>query len=59
MEISLAVLPPKVGVTMALAFRSLAVCTAAGKYPLEALKMMVEIAQTTEPHLNYEDYRCV
>ena len=27
-----------------------------GKYPLEALKMMVEIAQTTEPHLNYEDY---
>ncbi len=26
------------------------------KYPLEALKMMVEIAQTTEPHLNYEDY---
>ena len=30
--------------------------TAAGKYPLEALKMMVEIAQTTEPHLNYEDY---
>ena len=30
--------------------------TAAGKYPLEALKMMVEIAETTEPHLNYEDY---
>ena len=30
--------------------------TAAGKYPLEALKMMVEIAQTTEPHLNYENY---
>ena len=30
--------------------------TAAGKYPLEALKMMVEIAQTTEPHLHYEDY---
>ena len=30
--------------------------TAAGKYPLEALKMMVEIAQTTEPHLDYETY---
>ena len=30
--------------------------TAAGKYPLEALKMMVEIAQNTEPHLNYESY---
>lgn len=30
--------------------------TAAGKYPLESLKMMVEIAQTTEPHLNYEVY---
>ena len=30
--------------------------TAAGRYPLEALKMMVEIAQTTEPHLHYEDY---
>ena len=30
--------------------------TANGKYPVEALKMMVEIAQTTEPHLNYEDY---
>ena len=30
--------------------------TAAGKYPLEALKMMVEIAQTTEPHLDYEAY---
>ena len=30
--------------------------TAAGKYPLEALKMMVEIAQTTEPHLNYANY---
>ena len=27
-----------------------------GTDPLEALKMMVEIAQTTEPHLNYEDY---
>lgn len=26
--------------------------TAAGKYPLAALKMMVEIAQTTEPHLD-------
>ena len=28
--------------------------TAAGKYPVEALKMMVQIAQTTEPHLNYK-----
>ncbi len=28
--------------------------TAAGKYPLAALKMMVEIAETTEPHLNYK-----
>lgn len=28
--------------------------TAAGKYPLEALKMMVEIAETTEPHLDYQ-----
>lgn len=27
--------------------------TAAGRYPLEALKMMVEIANTTEPHLDY------
>ena len=26
--------------------------TAAGKYPLEALKMMVEIAKTTEPDRN-------
>ena len=26
--------------------------TAAGKYPLRAIKMMVEIAETTEPHLN-------
>lgn len=26
--------------------------TAAGKYPLAALKMMVEIAQTTEPHID-------
>ncbi len=26
--------------------------TAAGKYPLAALKMMVEIAQTTEPHVD-------
>ena len=26
--------------------------TAAGKYPVRAVKMMVEIAETTEPHLN-------
>lgn len=30
--------------------------TAAGKYPLAALKMMVEIAETTEPLLDYESY---
>ena len=30
--------------------------TAAGKYPLAALKMMVEIAETTEPHLNYKSH---
>lgn len=28
--------------------------TAAGKYPVEALKMMVEIAEKTEPNLDYE-----
>lgn len=28
--------------------------TAAGKYPLEALKMMVKIAESTEQHLDYE-----
>lgn len=34
--------------------------TAMGKYPVEALKMMVQIAETTEQYLNYEshvDYR--
>lgn len=30
--------------------------TAAGKYPLEALKMMVEIAGTTEPYLNLDSH---
>ncbi len=30
--------------------------TAAGKYPLAALKMMVQIAETTEPLLNYKSY---
>lgn len=29
--------------------------TAAGKYPLEALKMMAQIAETTEQHLDYEE----
>ncbi len=29
--------------------------TAMGKYPVEALKMMAEIARTTESHLNYEE----
>jgi pyruvate kinase len=28
--------------------------TAAGKYPLDALKMMVKIAESTEQHLDYE-----
>ena len=28
--------------------------TAAGKYPLEALKMMVHIVESTEKHLNYD-----
>ncbi|OYP01792.1 pyruvate kinase, partial [Lachnotalea glycerini] len=28
--------------------------TAAGKYPVEALKMMVKIAKSTEQHLDYE-----
>lgn len=28
--------------------------TAAGKYPVEALKTMAEIAQTTESHINYK-----
>jgi pyruvate kinase len=28
--------------------------TAAGKYPLEALKMMVKIAESTEQHLDYD-----
>lgn len=28
--------------------------TAAGKYPVEALKMMVKIAQSTEQHIDYE-----
>lgn len=31
--------------------------TAAGKYPLKALKMMVEIAETTEPYLDYLVHR--
>lgn len=31
--------------------------TAAGKYPLEALKMMVEIAEQTEPNLDYAIHR--
>lgn len=30
--------------------------TAAGKYPLEALKMMVEIAESTEKHLDYKKF---
>lgn len=30
--------------------------TAAGKYPLAALKMMVEIAEKTEPRLNYKSH---
>jgi pyruvate kinase len=30
--------------------------TAMGKYPVEALKMMGEIAESTESHLNNEDY---
>lgn len=30
--------------------------TAAGKYPLAALKMMVEIAETTEPHVNNQTH---
>lgn len=30
--------------------------TAAGKYPVDALKMMVEIAKTTEPYLDYESH---
>lgn len=30
--------------------------TAAGKYPVEALKMMNEIAEFTEPHVDYEKY---
>ncbi|MGN0372896.1 MAG: pyruvate kinase [Enterocloster sp.] len=31
--------------------------TAMGKYPVEALKMMVSIAQETESHLDYSGYR--
>lgn len=31
--------------------------TAAGKYPLESLKMMVEIAEQTEPNLDYTVHR--
>ncbi|MGI6006462.1 MAG: pyruvate kinase [Ruminococcus sp.] len=36
--------------------------TAVGKYPVEALHMMVEIANSSEPYLNYErflDYRAL
>lgn len=36
--------------------------TAMGKYPLEALQMMVQIAESTEQHLDYEvmpDFRAV
>ena len=28
--------------------------TAAGKYPVDALKMMADIAEMTEPHLDYK-----
>ncbi len=31
--------------------------TAVGKYPVEALKMMVQIVEDTESHLDYSDYR--
>lgn len=31
--------------------------TAMGRYPLEALRMMVQIAESTEQHLKFEDYR--
>lgn len=31
--------------------------TAAGKYPVESLKMMTEIAETTETHLDYKKFR--
>ena len=31
--------------------------TAMGKYPIEALKMMVQIIEDTESHLDYSDYR--
>ncbi|MDR1764638.1 MAG: pyruvate kinase [Lachnospiraceae bacterium] len=31
--------------------------TAMGKYPLEALRMMAEIAQESEKHLDYESYK--
>jgi pyruvate kinase len=31
--------------------------TASGKYPVEALKMMVEIAETTEPYTNQTEHR--
>ncbi len=30
--------------------------TAMGKYPVEALQMMVKIAESTEQHLNYKDF---
>ena len=36
--------------------------TAMGKYPLEAVRMMVQIAESTEPHLDYKrhmDYRAL
>ena len=30
--------------------------TAVGKYPIEAINMMVEIANSTEPHINHEHF---
>ena len=32
--------------------------TAQGKYPLEALQMMVQIVETTEEHLDYDSIAC-